>query len=368
MTSRHDPLLPPLPEQAKPDAPIVSKRPLTRPLIDLDQVEARVVNDDPITVVTSPYASTYPSLPLPRSSSPQPPVPLFAPFAAAPLTPTARTALRPRALRSRDVAILVVGLSACLAILVVATLLLAQPAGSPLPGSSALQLVGAATATALPTATPITPITPSPALTATASATGSPTASPSAAPTGSPTASSTTTPGATSPTTAATFVAFDRATQGTWQGIYGNAGYLLAGDTQQQQLPADVQVTLSSAASTLWAASTSDVRALVKPEAPADRIAACWYASTSLAFDVTISDSQTYQVALYLLDWDQQQRAETVSVIDPATGTILDTQAVSAFGTGVYVVWQVSGQVTIQVTNGAGSPNAVVSALFLAPA
>jgi hypothetical protein len=353
MSSGHDPLLPPLPEPSKPDnltlpaLPVRTvDRPLTRPLVDFDQVEARV--DGPAAMTTVAVATAPPA---PKSLNatnaftfPAPPVALA----------------RPRALRSREVAILMVGLGACLAILVVATLLLAQPFASPFPGGSpALQLVGAATATSLPTATPITP---SPSLTATA------TASPSASPTGSPTASSTTTPGATLPTAAATFVTFDRATQGTWQGIYGNAGYLLAGDTQQQQLPAAVQVILSSAASTTWAASTSDVRALVKPEAPADHIAACWYASTSLSFDVTITDSQTYQVALYLLDWDQQQRTETVSVIDPTRGAALDTQSVSAFGTGVYVVWQVSGHVTIQVTNAAGSPNAVVSALFLAPA
>jgi hypothetical protein len=355
MSSRHEPLLPPLPEPSKPDdltppAPPVRPidRPITRPLVDFDQLEARVDGPAPMSAVaaaTTPSAHKFPNPPNAANAFTVP---------APPAAPA-----RPRTLRSREVAILVGGLGVCLAILVVATLLLAQPLASPFPGSSALQLVGAATATSLPTATPITP-SPSPAATATAMATASPSAS--------PTASSTTTPGATSPTAAATFVAFDRATQGTWQGIYGNAGYLLAGDTQQQQLPAAIQVTLSGAAPMTWATSTSDVRALVKPEAPADRIAACWYVSTSLSFDVAITDGQTYQVALYLLDWDHQQRAETVSVIDLTTGATLDTRSVSDFGTGVYVVWQVSGHVTIQVTNAAGSPNAVVSALFLAPA
>ena len=68
-------------------------------------------------------------------------------------------------------------------------------------------------------------------------------------------------------------------------------------------------------------------------------------------------------MALYLLDWDANNaRSQTVEVIDPATNAVLDTRRVSAFGAGVYLVWELSGNVRLRLTNaGAPSPNAVVS-------
>ncbi|HEV2460258.1 MAG TPA: hypothetical protein VGS80_18020, partial [Ktedonobacterales bacterium] len=166
--------------------------------------------------------------------------------------------------------------------------------------------------------------------------------------------------------TVAIFVALDTRTQGNWQGVYGSAGYVLAGDTQQ--LPDAIQVTPSGAALYTWACSTDDARAPVKPANPADRIAACWYAPTSFALDIAITDGHSYQFALYLLDWDQRQRVEMVRVVDLSSGTALDTRPARTFATGTYFVWKVRGHVSIQITNAAGSPNAVVSALFFAPA
>jgi hypothetical protein len=57
-----------------------------------------------------------------------------------------------------------------------------------------------------------------------------------------------------------------------------------------------------------------------------------------------------------------------VSVPDPTSGAALDARPASAFGSSTYFAWQVRGHVTIKVTNAADSLNAVVSALFFAPA
>lgn len=200
----------------------------------------------------------------------------------------------------------------------------------------------AATATALPTATP----------SVTATATPSATASPSASP---------------GPSVgAASFTQTDTSTQGSWQGVYGGAGYSVVADAQQ--LPSAITLTASGASVRTWQSSTNDGRALQKPGFPLDRIAACWYSTGTFSLDVNISDGQTYQLALYLLDWDQQGRSETVSLVDPSSGATLDMRTASGFSNGEYLVWTVSGHVTVQIANGSGSPDAVVSGVFFAPA
>jgi hypothetical protein len=76
------------------------------------------------------------------------------------------------------------------------------------------------------------------------------------------------------------------------------------------------------------------------------------------------ADGSTHQVALYLVDWDNKGRSERVDVFDAPTGVRYDTRTVSAFGGGVYLVFNVSGHVRFQFTSLAG-PNAVLSGLFL---
>ncbi|HZY83286.1 MAG TPA: hypothetical protein VFE78_00535, partial [Gemmataceae bacterium] len=115
-----------------------------------------------------------------------------------------------------------------------------------------------------------------------------------------------------------------------------------------------------------WAASTADPRALQKPAAPADRIAAAWYSTSSFTVDVNITDGATHQVALYLLDWDGIGRSEQVDVLDGTTGKVLDTRTVNGFFGGEYLVWDVSGDVAFRLTRQAGN-NAVLSGLFFDP-
>lgn len=199
-----------------------------------------------------------------------------------------------------------------------------------------------------------------------------PTVAPTAivSPTATATASATATPSVTAspgPSVgAATFANPDTSTQGSWQGVYGSTGYSVVADAQQ--LPGAITLAASGASIRTWQSSTSDGRALQKPGFPLDRIASCWYSTGTFTLDLNITDGQTYQVALYLLDWDQQSRTETVSLIDPSSFETLDTRTVSGFSNGEYLVWTVSGHVTIQVANSSGSPDAVVSGLFLAPA
>ena len=71
----------------------------------------------------------------------------------------------------------------------------------------------------------------------------------------------------------------------------------------------------------------------------------------------------TIKQRLYLLDWDSTARAETITIIDAATSTVLNTQTYSGFHNGEYAACDITGHVVIQGKKTGGS-NAVVSGLF----
>ena len=76
-----------------------------------------------------------------------------------------------------------------------------------------------------------------------------------------------------------------------------------------------------------------------------------------------MTDGQTHALELYFLDWDNGGRSESVTLSDAATGTVLATETVSSFHSGVYLDWSVSGNILITITKLSGY-NAVLSGLF----
>ncbi len=81
---------------------------------------------------------------------------------------------------------------------------------------------------------------------------------------------------------------------------------------------------------------------------------------------MNLTDGQIHDLALYFLDWDTTARSEQVQLTNAATGTVLNTQTVSSFNSGVYLTFAVSGNVNITFTHLTGL-NAVLSGLFLDP-
>ena len=171
--------------------------------------------------------------------------------------------------------------------------------------------------------------------------------------------------GTTQPTSSATYSGLDSSTQGTWTGVYGGDGYLIANDSSN--VPAYARLGVTGAATYTWASPTSDVRALQTSSGSSTRIASTYYAGSSFSFDVNLTDGNTHRVALYLLDWDSNSRSETISVLDAGTNSVLSTQSFSGFNGGQYAVWNISGHVLIQVKV-TGGVNAVVSGLLFGPA
>ena len=161
------------------------------------------------------------------------------------------------------------------------------------------------------------------------------------------------------------YVGADTSTQGNWQSVYGGAGYVLANVTQQN-VPGYLTFALQSQSNYTWAPSTGDSRALQLPGG--GRIASTWYSSGTFNIDLTFSDGNSHQVALYAVDWDAKGRAETIKIIDPFNpGTALDSRNVSNFTNGIYLIWNISGEVVIQIT-GTSGPNGVISGVFFGTA
>ena len=179
--------------------------------------------------------------------------------------------------------------------------------------------------------------------------------------------------GAQNPAAAVSFVGTDTTSQGNWKPTYGSDGWDIPSDASSNnpKIPSYASVSLSGISTYTWAASTAQIRAPQKSATGStDRVAGVWYAANSESIDIHLSDGNSHQIAIYALDWDYNNaRAERVDVIDDATGALIDTRDISSFQNGVYLAWNVKGNVTLKVTNTSGaSGNAVISGLFFGTA
>ena len=159
----------------------------------------------------------------------------------------------------------------------------------------------------------------------------------------------------------AVFGTSDITAEGSWLGVYGGDGYSMAGVPSYQNLPNYATFQLQNQTAYDWNNSTTDPRALQLPDG-SGRFAGTWYNSTTFSMAINLTDGRTHQIALYAIDWEAAGRAETVQIVDTLTQNILDSRSISGFSKGIYLVWTVSGNVTINVTSTAG--NAVISGVF----
>jgi hypothetical protein len=169
------------------------------------------------------------------------------------------------------------------------------------------------------------------------------------------------TPTNTTRTASIRFLGANTATGGTWKGVFGREGFQLAGESAK--LPSYAGgVTFAGKTDHVWNWSTTDTAALQKSSA-ADRLAACWYASSSFDVRVNPTDTQTHKVSFYCLDWDMANRTQKVEALDSETGALLHSTTVSGFQKGTYLSYDFKGSVIFRFTR-TGPYNAVVSGLF----
>ena len=172
----------------------------------------------------------------------------------------------------------------------------------------------------------------------------------------------------------AVFVKLDTATSGNWPGVYGSQGYFLFGGSNSapsySQVPSCAQVSFNSWNSdTVWAASTTDPRALpISAASGAARYAGCWWTWSTITINVNVTDGGTHRLALYALDWNKYGWNGTYEIHDHVSQQVLSSQTLSNYGNGVYAIWAITGNVDVVVNHIVGSPNPPgLSGLFLDP-
>lgn len=163
--------------------------------------------------------------------------------------------------------------------------------------------------------------------------------------------------------TSASFVRLDATSQGNWKNVYGVDGYNIIGNAASY--PSYANVTPAGKFDYTWSTSTNNIRALQKASST-DRVIATWYAPVSFSIRMNLTDGLKHRVALYAVDWDTTARTEKFDIIDTVTGVVLNSQTLSQFNGGTYLVWDLAGNITIRVTHLAGN-NAVIMGLFFDP-
>ena len=165
------------------------------------------------------------------------------------------------------------------------------------------------------------------------------------------------------PVSAASFLGMNSTTGGSWAGVYGSEGVDISG--VGYTLPSYAAVSTTGVPFT-WEASTTEARA---PQnlTGTDRVAADWYGtSNSFDFSLSFTNGSTHQVALYVLDFDNQNRQESIQVLNPSTQAQLASVSVYPFTNGAYAIFNVSGSVIFRITKMSGGGPALTG-IFIDP-
>jgi hypothetical protein len=173
----------------------------------------------------------------------------------------------------------------------------------------------------------------------------------------------------------AKFLRSDTATHGNWNqqpptmpptAVYGSMGYALAANPPVINKPVGLASLQDVIALDEFHYAPGTPRDLNNPVGPPATLSDVWYTRVGNRFsiDLDFSNYDSHQIAVYCAMWDGQPRTQTIRILDgDSPASEFDPQTVSAFDSGVYLVWQVIGHVIIEVTKGTG-PNAVISGIF----
>ena len=168
------------------------------------------------------------------------------------------------------------------------------------------------------------------------------------------------------PAAAAVFRKYDFALGGHWMGSFGLEGYVVINDVTN--LPPPFLLLPSANNSGVFAAATTDPRALQDPNTGGtEGFAGYWASDTNLLLDVNLVDGNTHRIELYCLDWQRQNLTQTIQVIDPSTGNVLDTRSVEGYTNGAYLIWDVTGHVQFSLYSNPSNRPVMLSGIFLDP-
>lgn len=171
------------------------------------------------------------------------------------------------------------------------------------------------------------------------------------------------------PVTAA-FTKRDTTTAGGWHGKYGTKAAWLAGQPLAPQ--GGYELGLRDGTVHVWGEDDVTPRVPALPVGETGKkVAACWTAAES--FELLVKppekvDESPYRLTVYLMDYRNDQfpaRAMEVTLRD-GSKKLLDMQGASKAetATGIYLIWNVTGPVTVTVRKTEGI-NAAVSGVFV---
>ena len=163
----------------------------------------------------------------------------------------------------------------------------------------------------------------------------------------------------------ANFLGVDSSTSGSWRGVYAAEGGL-ATPWGNFTPPSYVQISAYQNSGLVWAVSTSDTRGLQKATGT-DRFAGAWRNASEFYFFLKFNDAAAHEVSFYFVDWERAGRQQKVDVFDQGTGNLLHSQTISNFGEGLYLTYNLKGNVRVRVSRIAG-PDSVMSAILFDPA
>ena len=166
----------------------------------------------------------------------------------------------------------------------------------------------------------------------------------------------------------------DTATQGTWQGVYGTDGYILAAfdgggasGADRSSLPSYISsYTVNGLDRWNWATGTSDPYDLQPPSGSLRNIG-CWYTAGSGTITLVPSQSRIFYLRVYLRDYENTGRWDNLSFTGAGlTGT--DSIECTAGKWITYTVTATAGTNVVLTLGHQAGNNSTISALLFDPA
>ncbi len=165
----------------------------------------------------------------------------------------------------------------------------------------------------------------------------------------------------------------DTLTSGRWNNKYGRQGYQLFGyskDAVSKQLPDFVEsVTLQKNGVVVWPESDSDESVLAAPGQTIKTAAAIITkdpnaCDQTMTIDIRLKRNEPFQLSLYFLDLDRQDRRSAIELFDLKTLNIIaPVEMVRNYEQGKYVTFSYNQSVRIRINHVRGK-NAAVSGIF----
>ena len=177
----------------------------------------------------------------------------------------------------------------------------------------------------------------------------------------------------------------DTTTRGNWPGVYGHDGYVLfdydGPRNDRHALPAYITAVHSSSQKIGGALHEQVAVATNDPRAPAPNPTntqprnlgqlytgdpvAC---QQTMTVDIEAPNDKTYQLALYVVDWDRGERRQAVALFDLKTlNRLAPVHMLRNFAEGKYLIYSCTGSVRVRIDQVRGR-NAVLNAIFFDPA